>query len=243
MTCPWDWPDRFRLFTTRQQELSIMKRRMHIRRGLLGATAAVAVLFGSAEAAGAQTVAPPPPSGRQEGIKVHGHWVVEVRNPDGTLADRREFNNALHSGALTLTTLLTRRGVPGRWELTFGNTDTDIPPCQGGTGASLGWCSIIENAATNQTAGATAVSRDLVVTHTPTSLTLTGTITALVNGIVGRVATRLGTCDLPATIDQCGGAGDATFFTDAVLGVAGKPPKVPVVAGQIIKLTVTITFS
>src|SRR5262245_57695497 len=24
--------------------------------------------------------------GPQEGIKVHGHWVIEVRNPDGSLA-------------------------------------------------------------------------------------------------------------------------------------------------------------
>jgi hypothetical protein len=30
-----------------------------------------------------------------EGIKVHGHWVMEVKNPDGTVAERREFNNSL----------------------------------------------------------------------------------------------------------------------------------------------------
>jgi hypothetical protein len=33
--------------------------------------------------------------GMQEGVKVHGDWVIEVRNPDGKLAHRREFKNAL----------------------------------------------------------------------------------------------------------------------------------------------------
>ncbi len=219
-----------------------MKRRIDFRNGVAGATAVAAVLLVSA-VAGVQAVPPLPPSGGQEGIKVHGHWVVEIRNPDGTLADRREFNNALSSGAQTLTRLLTRQGVPGRWLLTVGNTGTDIPPCQGGTGASFGWCNIIEDAASNQTAGHTAVSRDLVVTHTATTLTLTGTVTALVDGVVGRVATRLGTCGESTTIADCSSAGSANFFTDAALGFSGKPPKVPVVAGQIIKLTVTISFS
>jgi len=30
-----------------------------------------------------------------EGIKVHGHWVLQVENADGTLGERREFNNSL----------------------------------------------------------------------------------------------------------------------------------------------------
>jgi hypothetical protein len=31
----------------------------------------------------------------QQGVKVHGHWVLQVKNPDGTLGDRREFDNSL----------------------------------------------------------------------------------------------------------------------------------------------------
>jgi hypothetical protein len=30
-----------------------------------------------------------------EGIKIHGHWVLQMKNPDGTLGERREFNNSL----------------------------------------------------------------------------------------------------------------------------------------------------
>src|SRR2546423_15522419 len=44
-----------------------------------------------------------PGRGQQEGIKVHGHWTIEVRNPDGTLVTHREFENALTSlGAYSL---------------------------------------------------------------------------------------------------------------------------------------------
>jgi len=41
------------------------------------------------------------PSG--EGIKVHGHWVLQVKNPDGTLGERREFNNSLVTGGANLS--------------------------------------------------------------------------------------------------------------------------------------------
>jgi hypothetical protein len=36
--------------------------------------------------------------GPHEGIKVHGHWTIEVRNPDGTVVTHREFENALSPG-------------------------------------------------------------------------------------------------------------------------------------------------
>jgi len=34
-----------------------------------------------------------------EGITVHGHWLIEVHNPDGSLASRHEFENSLSAGA------------------------------------------------------------------------------------------------------------------------------------------------
>src|SRR5208282_658242 len=36
--------------------------------------------------------------GPHEGITVHGHWTIEVRNPDGKVVTRREFENALQPG-------------------------------------------------------------------------------------------------------------------------------------------------
>ena len=47
--------------------------------------------------------------GRHEGIKVHGHWVIDVRNPDGSLAQHRDFENALTLfGAQQLAAFLAR---------------------------------------------------------------------------------------------------------------------------------------
>src|ERR1700747_3718133 len=37
--------------------------------------------------------------GQHEGIKVHGHWTIEVRNPDGSLTRHVEFENSLDPGA------------------------------------------------------------------------------------------------------------------------------------------------
>src|SRR3989442_5421961 len=50
--------------------------------------------------------------GQVEGIKVHGHWTIEVRNPDGTLVTRREFENGL-VGASGLAQILARQKTPG----------------------------------------------------------------------------------------------------------------------------------
>jgi hypothetical protein len=35
------------------------------------------------------------------GIKIHGHWVLELKNPDGKVVNRREFNNSLVTGGNT----------------------------------------------------------------------------------------------------------------------------------------------
>jgi hypothetical protein len=53
-----------------------------------------------------------PPGGIRDGLKVHGHWTIDVRNPNGTLASHREFENSLvggtpDSGAGILAQLLT----------------------------------------------------------------------------------------------------------------------------------------
>ena len=38
--------------------------------------------------------APEEGDGSNEGIQVHGHWTIEVTNPDGSLASRTEFERA-----------------------------------------------------------------------------------------------------------------------------------------------------
>ena len=186
---------------------------------------------------------------QSEGIKVHGRWVIEIQNPDGTIAQRREFNNALsNGGAQLLATLLGRTFVPSRWEVGFTAPFGGVSPCQGGTGAtSPNWCKLIELAATDFTGG-NAESRNLVVTPIVTglgsSVRMTGSIEALTDGSIGAVSTRLGGCPASTLIADCNGSGGSSSFSDATLGFPGYPPVVSgIVAGQIIKITVTFTFS
>lgn len=40
----------------------------------------------------------PAGDGKHEGIKVHGHWTIDVKNPDGTLVRHVEFENSLDPG-------------------------------------------------------------------------------------------------------------------------------------------------
>ena len=65
------------------------------------------------------TEAPASNGSQQEGIAVHGHWTIEVRNPDGTLADRREFENSFRcdKGSQLMSNVLSRRWTPGGWEI------------------------------------------------------------------------------------------------------------------------------
>ncbi len=52
--------------------------------------------------------------GLNTGIKVHGHWVIEVKNPDGTVTAHREFENAIQpSGESYIASLLAGSSSSG----------------------------------------------------------------------------------------------------------------------------------
>jgi hypothetical protein len=52
-----------------------------------------------------------------DGIKVHGHWTIDVRNPDGTLASHNEFENACFNCGAVLSALISRQGTIFRWQV------------------------------------------------------------------------------------------------------------------------------
>jgi hypothetical protein len=97
--------------------------RMSTTRIVAGAVAAAAVLAttagiaafalaggGTAGEAGSAAGAP----GAAEAIPVFGRWTLEVQNPDGTVAARRHFENALTlSGEVILADLLSGQRSPG----------------------------------------------------------------------------------------------------------------------------------
>lgn len=78
-----------------------------------------------------------PAKGAHEAIGIHGHWTIEVKNPNGTLAKHVEFENGLciGTGDLVLSQLLTGGGAVGGWEVKLGNSSipsgTPGPACGG----------------------------------------------------------------------------------------------------------------
>ena len=91
--------------------------------------------------AAAEEESPAPNSANHQGIKVHGHWVLQLKNADGTLGERREFDNSLVTGATletvsgnqVLALLISGNGVVGDPAIAFipnGVTITDpTMPC------------------------------------------------------------------------------------------------------------------
>jgi hypothetical protein len=56
---------------------------------------------------------------------VHGHWIIDVKNPDGTLAAHREFENSLtgaNQGQLLLGGLLSGYYVAGDYAIELGSS-------------------------------------------------------------------------------------------------------------------------
>lgn len=173
--------------------------------------------------------------GRAEGIKVHGHWTIEIRDPDGTLVSRREFENALSvSGQSAITRILTRFIQPGRWTIAASGSPS---PC----GAP---CVVAES--TDPQTG-TNIFKTLSVTQGGVggiaSIILSGNATASADGSITVVTTSNQTCG-PATASctgaPLGGAGGATFteITRTTLTTA-----ISVLNGQQIQLQVIIQFS
>lgn len=86
-----------------------------------------------------------------EGIKVHGHWIIEVKNPDGKVVTHREFENSLaggngSEGSNLLAGLLSGNYTPGPWAIGLYNISTP-GPCSTQAGQV---CFIISPKATNE---------------------------------------------------------------------------------------------
>lgn len=92
--------------------------------------------------------------GNHEGIQVHGHWTIDVRNPDGKLASHTEFENSLQaSGANTLTGLLSGQYVSGGFVVGISTSTTPAAVADANTGSSglcyLGVCTFYDSRTDN----------------------------------------------------------------------------------------------
>jgi hypothetical protein len=167
-------------------------------------------------------------SGFGEGIQVHGNWVIEVRNQDGSVAERREFENALlDSGSHFLDLTLARTASVGEWAV---NAIGAVPPCPSG-------CSMTEVGGTHNWGFiSTFATLQRSTQQMPNQFVLQGNFDATNNGSISQVETR--TCySIPPNLNP-GACNNTATFTATTLQTP-----VNVVAGQQVLVTVRISFS
>jgi hypothetical protein len=213
-----------------------------------GAAKVAAPLPGQASPA---VAAQPRNNGKTEGIKIHGHWVIEVRNPDGTVVTHREFENSLSqsSGAVLLGSTLGRQYSIGTWMLALGTPGGTTAPCINTSSGNKPWaCYIFETGVTVPTPSSlytTGTNGNSFTTLTFSSggnLILTGTAVAGNNGTIDSVQSSNWYClsnVLPSACTPSNASAGAWQFTSAALGTSA----VSVTAGQTIAVTVTFTFA
>ena len=215
-----------------------MNRKMVIR-GVLGATAVVALLLGTASIAGAQATDPSAPAGgQQEGIRVRGEWTIVIRNEDGSVASRHEFRNAFvpSLGGPMLANVLKNTSVIAEWSISMQGF-----ACVNVSGQP-GNCILVQNPA--WVAQAPQQFFATLTTAVPTSgpnagkFVLTGSAKAFRTAAVTVVSTFGHEC--PAGSTTCNGlSGQQRTFTSHAFA----QPGIPVVQGQTIDVTVVISFS
>lgn len=179
-----------------------------------------------------------PDRGPQEGIQVHGHWTIDVKNPDGSLVESREFENAItNMGQVALAKFLTRENSVGGWAIYAKNTvQADNPFFDEASPGSNIRCVIHESYEGAPPSGPSEFYT-LIVNYLPGGqVGLSGTAIAQRDGSINKVETGIGlsTSDLPPGVYY----GAIYDFTSRILDLP-----VPVIGGQTISITVVISFS
>ena len=176
-----------------------------------------------------------------EGIKVHGHWSIVIKNPDGSVASRHEFENALVLTETALGDILGRATVIGRW-----NVAVVAAACvsQDGVGTPV-VCDLEEPGGGNCPAASCQSFNNLTVSTANGKAILQGNATATFAAPISTVTTFVSECPRTGTGNYglpavCGNtpASNASVFSST-----NPTPTISVLAGQIIQVTVTFSFS
>jgi hypothetical protein len=197
-------------------------------------------------------------------IKVHGHWLINVRNPDGTLADHREFENSLaidQGGDAFLIGLLAGYYVPGDFGI-----EIDGVACHYACGIvvspttwpGLDLCAVGDDAPGH--CSTTLTYKAVLAPSTgSTSFILSGSVLAPDVGTLILVRTLFNACNAvnryrpvapiiapagPSTVPPIDCHGSTATALVGYLTITGAFTPVQITApGQNIEVTVTITFA
>jgi hypothetical protein len=171
--------------------------------------------------------------GPDESIGVSGHWVIEVRDPDGALTARREFHNTLDSNN-PISQILTSQRSPGTLEINLSCGATGcLPVCPNQP------CKIVESR--HPGAETPSLFKNLTAVNVPGGFQLRGFIVAGANTAVGLVNTVVTNCARTVAPSQCVPGVSVTLQN--TLTTASISPGIPVVSGQQVLVTVSIGFA
>jgi len=218
----------------------------------------VAAVPAGAQQANAQQSKP----GNNEGIRVHGHWIIDVRNPDGSLAEHRDFENSLAGyGSELLAALMSGYAVPSDYAI-FVSSGGNAPCTQVADAAVIyayQACGLVRSLTTlPASALCQYYTCFTTLTYTPTlidssatgsQLVFSGAFVASQAGTISSVSTLFGTC--PANLLQASSLATVTpaacSTTPGIGGyrtmTAAAVTTVNIAANQIVQVTVTISFS
>ena len=199
-------------------------------------------------------------NGNHVGVEMHGHWVIDVKNPDGTIAEHRDFENTITGyGQELLVGLMSGYVVPSDYGIFLQAASNSSPtPCAPVTSGFTG-CGIVRSLTTlpasalcpNFTCFTSLTYAANLVDNTTSgsTFTLAGNFTASQAGTISSVTTMYGTCTpnigtatalstvSPSTCSTTAGSGGYRTVSQATITT------VNVVASQIVQVTVTISFS
>jgi hypothetical protein len=179
-----------------------------------------------------------PAGAPSEGVQVHGHWTIDVRNPDGSLVNHQEFENSLDStGNITLAKVLSGNMTAGPWRIWLVTNpfafrvENDQPaqvgmieePCPASTSPT--WLNHFYNLTKKGWADG--------------SITLNGSAIAQADGNITAVATRLDLCpnSVPPSLCNCTQTSmEYGAFTLASVALT------PLLEGQQVSVEVTLSF-
>lgn len=177
----------------------------------------------------------PAAEGTNEGIQVHGHWTIDVMNPDGTLASHNEFDNELY-GKAELTRVLSGNTTVGIWGIQLDRQNSsELKPFTNQQGMRVaGYIMESRVVCPNYPNYFKTLSKDLDPTNIEHIL-LKGTAVAAFDGEIDMVRTQLSECLATTSPVSCTSEPTGTITLKYITPVT-------VVAGQQILVEVEISF-
>lgn len=177
-----------------------------------------------------------------QGVKVHGHWIVTIKNPDGSQVSRTEFENSLvGGGGDALSTMLYMTSVPAGFAISM--TGSTPAPCSASTCVLV---ADVSKAPSGECIGSSLCTAGLTTILDPTNntVTLSGQMTASVAGTISQVGTDIFLCNngsFPMNLSPAAciaqGLSRAQAFTRRFMS------GISVASGQIVQVQVTLSFS